>query len=202
MERKFKEKNESEDISKKPKNENKIKIKKNSPLENRRGAKNPKSGPKKGIHMPNRVKRRIKTPAMIANPGGRPSDFDEAAPKIISYIRQGNTYECSAACARISYNTFNRWMKNGLEDTENGILDSKFSKFWYDVRKAEMEAEQECVQAWRNFIPVSWQASRDFLARRNPKDWAQNDRMDITSNGETIAKPFFLPLKDNDEDEE
>lgn len=144
-------------------------------------------------------KKRIKTPAMIENPGGRPSEFDEAAPKIIGFIRGGNTYECSAACARVTYHTFNNWMKQGKEDAENGIEDSKFFKFFKDVEAAEMEAEEEVVRAWRNFIPTNWQAGRDFLARRNPDKWSAKDKVDVTSNGESVGQPVFLPLKKDNE---
>lgn len=164
--------------------------------------------PKNAANMPAKKKRqppktkRIKTPAMIANPGGRPSEFDEAAPKIIAFIRQGNTYECASACARISYDTFNRWIKQGKEDEEFGNLETKFYKFYKDVAQAEMEAEFECVQAWRNFVPMNWQAARDFLARRNPDKWGAKDRVDVTSNGETVGKPVFLPLKGEDEQKE
>lgn len=155
---------------------------------------------KKEVKADKPKKARIKTPAMIENPGGRPSEFDEAAPKIIEFIRKGNTYECSAACSRVSYRSFNRWMKQGEEDIEHGILNSKFCQFWHDVKQAEMEAEQEAVQAWRNFVPLNWQAARDFLARRNPDSWGSKDRVDVTSNGETVGKPFFMPMKDEEDE--
>jgi hypothetical protein len=131
-------------------------------------------------------KPRVITPAILENPGGRPSEFNDAAPKIINYIRNGNTYECACACARISYSTFASWIRQGKQDLEDGLLDSKFLKFMKDIEQAEMEAEQEAVQAWRSFIPVSWQAARDFLARKNPDKWGSKDKMDVTSNGETL----------------
>lgn len=147
-------------------------------------------------------KPRVMTPAVIANPGGRPSEFESAAPKIIQYIRTGNTYECASACSRISYDTFNRWMKQGKEDESLGLLDSQFYKFYKDVEQAEMEAELECVQAWRNFVPMNWQAARDFLARRNPDKWSSKDKVDVTSKGEKLeGQPVFLPMKKQDEQE-
>lgn len=148
---------------------------------------------------PNKGKRRVKTPAMINNPGGRPSEFDEASPKLIAFIRMGNTYECSAGCSRISYHTFNNWMRQGKDDEEKCLTNSKFFKFLADVRQAEMEAEEETVRSWRSLIPENWQAARDFLARRNPEKWGSKDRVDLTSNGETVGKPVFLPLKRNED---
>lgn len=142
--------------------------------------------------------KRVKTPAMIENPGGRPSEFDEAAPKIIASIRGGSTYKCASACARVSYLTFNLWMNKGREAFKNGELDSKYLKFLNDVEQAEAEIQQDCVRAWQTFVPMNWQAARDFLARRNPDEWGSKDRVDVTSNGETVGKQFFLPMKDDE----
>jgi hypothetical protein len=93
-------------------------------------------------------------------------------------------------------------MKQGREDEKNGLTDSKFCKFYKDVEQAEMEAEEEAVRCWRNFVPMNWQAARDFLARRNPDKWSAKEKVDVTSNGETVGKPVFLPMKKADEQEE
>ena len=140
------------------------------------------------------------TPAILKNPGGRPSVFDDASPKIIECIRLGNTYECSAGCARITYHTFNEWMKIGLSDIQDD-KETKFSKFYNDVRQAETDCEAEIVGHWKNQIPQNWQAAKEFLARRNPDKWGSKDRVDVTSNGESVGKPVFLPLKGSNEDE-
>lgn len=146
-------------------------------------------------------KPRVMTPAVLENPGGRPSVFDVAAPKIITAIRGGNTYKCASAGARITYNTFNEWIKQGLSDKEAG-LDTQFSKFYEDVKQAESDMAQECVQAWKNFIPMNWQAARDFLGRRHGDEWGAKDQVDITSQGQKIeGQPVFLPMKKQDEQE-
>lgn len=157
-----------------------------------------KQKPKKAVSDKPK-KTRVKTPAMIANPGGRPSDFDKAAPKIIASIRAGNTYECASACARVTYQTFCNWMRQGKEDIELGLTDSKFFRFFYDVEEAEMLMEQDCVRAWQNFVPQNWQAARDFLSRRNPDKWSAKDKVDVTSNGESVGQPVFLPMKKADD---
>jgi hypothetical protein len=159
------------------------------------------AGTKKGTPNVMKGKKRVMTPAILANPGGRPSEIDEAGPKIISYIRKGNTYECSAGCARVTYNTFNSWIRKGKEDRENGNKDSKYLKFLCDVEQAETEAELEVVNYWRNELPGNWQACKEFLARRNPDKWAARDRMDVTSNGETVGKAVFLPMKKTEDNE-
>lgn len=47
-------------------------------------------------------------------------------------------------------------------------------------------------------MPQNWQAAKEFLARRHPKSWASHNKVDVTSNEETVGKPIFLTLKDHD----
>ena len=129
---------------------------------------------------------RIMTPAVLANPGGRPSQFDQAAPKIIAYIRKGNTYECAAACSRVSYNSFNNWIRQGKEDQENGYYDSKYVKFLRDVKQAESDCENEIVGYWKQEMPGNWQACKEFLSRRNHASWGSKEKLDVVSNGQTL----------------
>jgi hypothetical protein len=138
-------------------------------------------------------------PAPEKNKGGRPSSFDQAAPKIILCLRNGNTYECAAGVARISYGTLNAWKKQGEEDLANG-LETKFSKFLNDVHEAERACEEEVLGYWKKEMPGNWQAAKDFLARRHHKEWGSKDKVDVTSNGETVGKPFFMPMKDEEEE--
>ena len=167
---------------------------KKSKAKDNKDAKPKKPSPRKG-------KPREVTPAVLENPGGRPSVFDDAAPKIIASIRRGNTYKCASACARINYTTFNDWMNKGLSDIQSEIQ-SQFSQFYHDVKQAEAEMAEECVQAWKNFIPMNWQAARDFLARRHGDEWGAKDQVDITSQGQKIeGQPVFLPMKKQDEQE-
>lgn len=135
----------------------------------------------------------------VKNKGGRPSSFDEAVPKILICLRNGNTYECASGVARISYHTFNKWMNQGKEDEEAG-LETKFSKFRHDVHQAERDCEEEVLSYWKQEIPGNWQAAKEFLARRHHKEWGSKDKVDVTSNGETMGKPFFMPMKDEEDE--
>lgn len=139
----------------------------------------------------------VKREPTASNPlgAGRPSSIDESSAKIIAAIRNGNTFECAAGCARVSYSCFASWMRRGREDEENGILDSKFVNFKKDVEQAEKDCEQEVLGYWKREMPDNWQASKEFLARRHYQTWGSRDRVDVTSNGETLGKPVFLPLK-------
>jgi hypothetical protein len=66
------------------------------------------------------------------------------------------------------------------------------------VRKAETDCEDEIVRHWLKAIPNNWQAGKEYLARKNPDKWGSKEKMDVTSNGESIGKPIFLPLKDDE----
>lgn len=158
---------------------------------------------KKPVNKPTAKKGKPRpiTKKTIEKPGGRPSEFDQAAPKIIAYIRKGNNYECASGCARVSYNTFNRWIRQGREDETNGLLESKFYKFCCDVDQAERECEEEVVGYWKQEMPGNWQACKEYLARRHHEKWGSKEKVDIVSNGETIVKPIFLPMKKYDEEE-
>lgn len=145
---------------------------------------------------PRKGQPRKMTPAILANPGGRPSEFDVAAPKIIQYIRRGNTYKCAAGCARVSYETFNLWINKGKESLKNGELNCKFLKFLKDVENAETECEQEIVSHWLSEIPGNWQAGRDFLARRYSASWGAKDKIDLNANVE-VSQKSILEIPDN-----
>lgn len=130
----------------------------------------------------------------IKNSIGRPSKFHSVKKKIIEEIRKGNYYEPACNAAGIDYSTFRDWMKKAETDQKG-----PFFQFSQEVQKAEAEAELEIVQIWKNQMPQNWQAARDFLARRKPERWASQNKLDVSSNGELISKPIFLPLKNHDE---
>lgn len=125
---------------------------------------------------------------------GRPSKFHLVKDKIIEAIRKGNYYEPACKAAGIDYSTFRDWLKKG-EDEKKG----PFFQFSKEVQRAEAEAELEIVQIWKDQMPQNWQAAKEFLARRHPKSWASQSKVDVTSNEETVGKPIFLPLKDHED---
>jgi len=133
--------------------------------------------------------------AKAKNPGGRPSVFEYAATKIIDAIRQGNTFACASGCARISYGTFNAWMKKGEQDLENEI-DTKFSKFFNDVIEAEKACEEEVLAYWKKEMPGNWKACQEFLARRHHSNWGSKDKVDVTSTVE-VSQKSKLEIPDN-----
>jgi len=98
---------------------------------------------------------------------GRPSKFtEETIKKILDAIGAGNYYEAACVFAGIDYSTFRHWMVKG-EQAKSG----QFKQFFEDVKEAEAKAEVRAVAMWQKQMPNSWQASRDFLARRHPTRW-------------------------------
>jgi transposase-like protein len=128
------------------------------------------------------------------NSVGRPSKFYLVKDKIIEAIRKGNYYEPACKAAGVDYSTFRDWMKKAEEDKKG-----PFFQFSEEVHKAEAEAELEIVQIWKSQMPHNWQAARDFLARRQPERWASQNKVDVTTNGEQMNTPVYLPLKHSDE---
>ena len=161
-----------------------------------------KAKPKKAVSELGVTRRRTqRTDILPKNPGGRPSSFDSAAPKIVAAIREGNTYACASGCARITYHTFNEWMKQGEQDLIDD-LETKFAKFYHDVKEAEKACELEVLGYWKKEMPGNWKACQEYLARRHYSEWGSKDKVDVTSNGESIGKPVFLPMKKNNDEKE
>ena len=99
----------------------------------------------------------------------------EVQAKVVQAISAGNYYEAACKFASIDYQTFRNWMKAGAETKKGERKKTKTNKryleFFEAVEQAEALAEVRAVAQWQNHMPESWQASRDFLARRHPDRW-------------------------------
>jgi transposase len=120
----------------------------------------------------------------MANKVGRPSKLTpETKKRLLDMIKSGNYYETACTYAGIGYSTFRRWMEQG-EEAKSG----QYRDFWEAVIRAEAEAEARMVAQWQAQIPQDWRAARDFLARRHPERWAQQEKIDLEHSGEVIQK--------------
>jgi transposase len=116
--------------------------------------------------------------------GGRPSKLTpEIRKKLLDAIKAGNYYETACSYAGINYMTFRNWMKKG-QQAKSG----NYFEFFELVTRAESEAEARMVAQWQAQIPQDWRAARDFLARRHPERWAQQEKIDLEHSGEVIQK--------------
>lgn len=115
---------------------------------------------------------------------GRPSKFTpEVRNRILTAIRNGNTYEASAHYGGVSYDTLREWIKRGQEETAG-----EFSEFFEAIKSAEAKAEVESVALIRQAAQEGqWQAAAWFLERRKPSEWGRKDRHEVSGiNGEAI----------------
>lgn len=103
----------------------------------------------------------------------------EAQRRISEAVAAGNYYEAAAYSAGVDYRTFRRWMERG-EKSKNGL----YYQFCQAIRQAEAQAEVRMVAQWQQQIPESWQAARDFLARRHPERWGPKDKHTLAGDPE------------------
>lgn len=111
--------------------------------------------------------------------GGRPTKLtSELQEKLCKVIADGNYYRASCAVVGLNYTTFRKWLVAGRKQKRG-----QFRQFFDAVRKAEADAETRVVSLWQEQIPGNWQAARDFLARRNPRDWMPKESHEVTGKG-------------------
>ena len=107
---------------------------------------------------------------------GRPSKAtDETFDKIIDGIRNRLSYVAVATQAGISYQTLNRWKKQGAAGKY------PFVEFLHAFNQAEKEAEAERLAAFDAYLieklkSMKWQDSARILERRYPDTWGRKPR--------------------------
>ncbi len=126
----------------------------------------------------------------LKRPPGRPSKLTpETQTKICNAIASGNYYEAACAYAGVEYETFRRWMGKGKK-----ARSGKYHGFYVAVAKAEADAEVRIVAQWQQQIPESWQAARDFLARRYSERWGTKEKLE--HSGEIAGRIEVLPIRE------
>jgi hypothetical protein len=111
----------------------------------------------------------------MAKPGRKDKLTAQVQDRICNAIRAGNYYEAACKYAGISRQTFWNWLERGGK-----ARSGKFKDFYEAVKQAEAEAEVRIVAQWQKSIPESWQAARDFLARRFPERWGPKEKHELT----------------------
>lgn len=134
------------------------------------------------------AKKAVKTKAKLKHRTprtlGRPTKFTpDVRARIISAIRNGNTYDASANYGGISYSLLRQWIVQGEQDQAG-----EFLEFVEALKRAEAEAEVESVALIRRSAQDGqWQAAAWFLERRKPSEWGRRDRHEISGpNGGAI----------------
>lgn len=90
--------------------------------------------------------------------------------------------------------TYWEWFKAGESDLVNGI-ESKYSVFSSRVKESEKIFRDSLRNSIKRHSENDWKAASWLLERSDPESYKLKDKVDVTSNGETLGVPLFLPLK-------
>jgi len=111
--------------------------------------------------------------------------------RICDAVAAGNYYQAACELAGIHYDTLREWVKRGEKETEG-----RYHEFSVALTRAQAEAEDEVVKAWKAQIPEDWRACQMFLARRFPDRWGEvktvKAQVDLESELERMAKDAGL----------
>src|SRR5262245_24098932 len=117
---------------------------------------------------------------------------------LVDLIKKGNSIRAACQIAQISESTFYNWIERG-SDPAHPKYRQEYADFVRAIRRAEGELEGFAVQMWVKELPGNWQAARDFLARRFPRDWGNVEHRDIQIGGTSGVQ---LQLKWGDESDD
>jgi hypothetical protein len=146
----------------------------------------PKPTGKKAIPKP-----RVKS----ENPLGRPKIPEETRNIILDNLRRGNTKKDSCLAARVHPSTYAEWIVKATEYRERGI-DNEYTDFSEKVDEAMADARRFVQECWQKHIPNDWRAGMAYLERTDPENWVVKQKVDVTSNGQSVGA-MIIPMKDD-----
>jgi hypothetical protein len=118
---------------------------------------------------------------------------EEAREKIVAAVRMGNFLKTACNFARVSDSSVYAYMQRAralIKAQEMGLpitlseKDEVILQFYYDVKAAEAEAENVCVNTFFGAGSENWQAARGFLERRFRDNWGPGAVLDEEPAGE------------------
>ena len=126
---------------------------------------------------------------------GTPPKILQFAEEIIKNIRSGLPTK-HAVAGMIDITTFQDWYNQGSQERIDGV-ESHYSLFSYNVDKAKKEYIDKLKSIIEDHAPADWKAASWLLERRDKENYNLTHKVDVTSKGESIAKPLFMPSKDD-----
>jgi len=127
---------------------------------------------------------------------GRPKIPEETREAVLKFLREGNSKRDACLGGGMSIATLCEWQVRAAEAKEQGIT-NEYSEFIEQIEKAQGEARRYALSCWQKHLPNDWRASVTYLERTDPENWAPKQKIDITSNGQSVG-PMIVPLKDGD----
>lgn len=125
---------------------------------------------------------------------GQPPKILKFKDEIIKHIRSGLPTK-HAIAGMIDISTYNEWYSQGLRELSDGI-ESHYSDFSAKVDQAKREYVDKLKSIIEDHAPADWKAASWLLERRDKESYNLTQKVDVTSKGESIAKPLFMPSKD------
>lgn len=119
----------------------------------------------------------------MANPGGRPTKFnEERAERLLQAVRGGNYLETAARYAGISYMTLRRWVLKA----DDPDAPPEYVEFRDALEKARADAEvASLAKIQKASSEGAWQAAAWYLERSWPDRWGRRDtnRVELVGEG-------------------
>lgn len=119
---------------------------------------------------------------------------DEISTEIAKHLIRGCSIADAAALAGIAESTYHAWIKRGEAGEE------PFAGFSELCRAARADARRRCV---KTLIAAAregdWKAAIAFLARSDPDNWGQKDRVKAEHSGELTIKVEYDIGADGDD---
>ena len=128
---------------------------------------------------------------------GRPTKLNDAVKaRICEALEKGNTRRVACLVGGISEQTFSNWMNRGgnpklKKDGNPYASERPFIVFFGAIKKAEAKAEEEALQHIKDAMPDTWQAAAWYLERKNPANWAKQERNAARQEGEDKVKELL-----------
>jgi hypothetical protein len=110
---------------------------------------------------------------------------------IVKAIRSGNTRQCAANLAGISFDTLQSWLQKGREGHP------VYAGFAEQIALADGRIEARMVDNLVKCGPMDWRASRAWLGTRRAKTWGEKSTLDVKVQRATELEP----LSDEDLDQ-
>ena len=112
---------------------------------------------------------------------GRPALLTpEREKRLFEAMEIGTTYTCAAGLAGISFDTFNRWRKQGQQEDAA----PEFRDFCDRLRMAEARAEYVMVRKIYQAADKYWPAAAWMLERKYPATWGKKDQITVAATAE------------------
>ena len=106
--------------------------------------------------------------------------------RVVTLVRQGQTYETAARLAGISRDTLFEWRRRGQTAVERraggeqvDAAELVFLAFADAVSAARAEAEAEAVDVIWSAMPRDWRAAAWYLERSVPEHWGRRSHTEI-----------------------